>query len=135
MKPFFALIIVLLVFSACNKTEESIKSNPEALIGNWIVPEYNDSTTTFTRANSLMVDDYGISFQNYGKLLERKNAGWCGTPPITYADYEGNWSGNDSIININVSYWGGTAKLKWKIISLDNDHLTVIWLEQIYEQK
>lgn len=135
MKPIFALLILILSFSACNKTEESINSNPEVLIGNWILPEYNDSTTTYIRAFSLPENDYGISFQSNNKLIERRNSGWCGTPPIVYADFEGNWTGNDSIIYINVGYWGGTAELTWKIVSLNKQYLTIIRIEENYEQK
>ena len=135
MRSLIAFVVFILAFSACKKSEESINTNPETLIGNWVLPVYNDATTTFARANSLMDNDYGISFQNNGKLIERKNAGWCGTPPITYADYEGNWSGNDSIINIAVGYWGGTSEFTWKIVTLDNNHLTIQWIEQNDEQE
>ncbi len=121
----------ILTLIGCKKDE--IKLYPEGLIGNWISPEYNDSLVTFTRSNSLIDQDYGLAFKTGSKLVERKNAGWCGTPPITYADFEGTWAVSDSIIYISVGYWGGLAEYTWKLISLDSDYLTIARLEEKYQ--
>lgn len=65
-------------------------------------------------------------------FIERKNAGWCGTPPIAYADFNGSWAKNDSLIDITVDYWGGVANYHWKIISIDNNNLILCKLKEEY---
>jgi len=132
MKTKISLItlIIGLILISCGKekTQADIDSK---LIGNWINPSYNDTLVTFDRFNSLKDNDYGFSILFNGKFIERKNSGWCGTPPIAYSDYEGNWTQNDSIISITVGYWGGTVDYKWKIVSIDENNLTIISLENI----
>ena len=66
-------------------------------------------------------------------MIERKNIGWCGTPPITYGNYDGNWQEQESILNINTSYWGGSASYQWGVIS-DNNQLVVLRITEEYEQ-
>jgi hypothetical protein len=42
------------------------------------------------------------------KLIDLKNAGWCGTPPISDKNYEGTWESIDGkLIKINTEYWSG----------------------------
>ena len=69
---------------------------------------------------SLKKNAYGFGFKTGHSFVERKNEGWCGTPPVTLKDFQGTWAKHDSLIDINVPYWGGTAHYQWKIISLDN---------------
>lgn len=71
---------------------------------------------------------------NQRKFIERKNSGWCGTPPVSYSDFEGNWSINDSLLNVSVAYWGGLADYQWKIISLDDKRLTIVVVSQEYKE-
>jgi hypothetical protein len=103
-----------------------------SLVGNWINPIYIDTLVTFEWSEKLIENQYGISFQADNKLLERKINGWCGTPPITTADYNGTWMKNDSIINISVGYWGGTADYTWKIISITKSKLVISILKSDY---
>jgi hypothetical protein len=86
------------------------------------------------KSNKLKENEYGILFKSNGKLTERKNSGWCGTPPISYADFNGYWEEHNSIIEIKVDYWGGLADYQWKIISVDNDILTVYKISEDYNQ-
>lgn len=78
---------------------------------------------------------YCFGFKENGEFTERKNAGWCGTPPISYADFDGNWTINDSIVEINVEYWGGMAYYKWKIISLHEQQMSLIQIEINHEME
>lgn len=95
-----------------------------------MLPEYNDTVFTVDRSYSLIDNAYGFAFKSDGVFVERKNAGWCGTPPITYADFEGTWTVVDSKIIITVAYWGGTADYQWKIISIDSKELKIAVLSQ-----
>jgi len=123
------IFVISLVWTGCEKNmiteRETLEIDNRNLIGNWTGPEYTDTLVTYNKVELLPGDDYGFSFETENKFLEHKNAGWCGTPPISYGDYEGTWTRNDSILDISVGYWGGTIDYKWKIMDLDQDHLTV----------
>lgn len=125
---FFSVVIL----SACEETIEPRFNNSDPLIGSWINPHYSDTLWQFEKANTLQDDSPGITFKADGLLIERKNAGWCGTPPITYANYDGTWTRNDSLIRITVDYWGGKADYQWKIISMDDRTLTVYRVKDEY---
>jgi hypothetical protein len=126
-------IFIILAFSvSCEKSDDEKTMDVEQLIGHWINPVYTDTVLRFEKANSLKDNDYGISFKTDQVFIERKNSGWCATPPITYADFDGTWSRHDSILNITVGYWGGTADYQWKILAIDNNHLTIYRVHEEY---
>lgn len=127
---FFALIGILLF--ACSE-EDEIQTSAFEINGYWANGEYTDSIQTYYRTEQLADNQYSFGFETKGKFVERKNAGWCGTPPISYGDYQGSWSINDSIVQISVPYWGGTTDLEWKILSIDNQHLSFIVLKSDYQ--
>jgi len=129
------LIFLLFAFSliACEKNNENAAASNDDLIGSWFNPQYNDSIATFERSEGLVDNEYGFSFKEDNTFIERKNAGWCGTPPIFYADFDGTWTKNDSIIEITVGYWGGTADYTWKIVSIDESLLEIYVIEQEYQ--
>jgi hypothetical protein len=126
------ILLFVLILIACEKNNENQAANPDQLIGSWFNPQHNDSIVTFERSEGLVDNEYGFSFNEDKTFIERKNAGWCGTPPILYADFDGTWTKNDSIIEITVGYWGGTADYTWKIVSIDETLLKIIILEQDY---
>ena len=102
------LVIVSCFFSSCSKVEEK-KNLDGPLIGVWNYSDTKDNITVYTK-NTQFIEGNGIKFNSDGTLVERKNAGFCGTPPITYADYDGTWSKiNDTIIEMKAAYWGGTT--------------------------
>jgi len=118
---------------ACKKSDDIAVDDSNLLKGSWINPVINYSTLTYQRANSLNENEPGLAFKNEKFFMERKNAGWCGTPPIVYADFEGSWVQDDSIINITVDYWGGQAFYEWKIESLSKTQLTIIRISEEYQ--
>ncbi len=119
------IVILLSIFTAfaCEKNNET--SATELLIGCWINPQITDTCITFDKASQLKDKDYGFAFKPDGVFIERKNSGWCGTPPISYKDYTGTWIKNNSLINITVGYWGGSAEYQWKIIDVDANKLII----------
>jgi hypothetical protein len=135
MKKIYILIILLsaILFISCDSDNEVKMQDSDLLTGNWINPVAVDTLMKYERADTLKSNDYGFSFKEGQKFVERKNAGWCGTPPISYADFEGTWSVNDSVISITVDYWGGVANYEWKIINIDNNFLTVYVLKEEYQ--
>lgn len=128
------LLLSLFVFVACDDNNEN-NNSPALLTGYWVNPQITDSVTTYERSLKLKDNDYGMAFKSGGVFVERKNSGWCGTPPISYADYEGSWTENDSIINITVGYWGGLSNYRWKLIAVDDNALTVRLISQEFHDQ
>ena len=127
------ILLFALILISCEKENEQIISTSDLLIGNWINPEYEDTFVTYSKSQGLINDQYGFTCNSDLSFVERKNAGWCGTPPISYADFNGTWIENDSIIEISVGYWGGKVEYQWKIIQIDNQSLKVLQLSAEYE--
>lgn len=132
MKQIFTLLLLLLLAAACRKSDSIASDKNNYLLGCWVEPVYADSLVTYSRAQTLPEDGYGIVFQSDQQFIERKNAGWCGTPPITYANYTGSWSLTDSIVDIAVPYWGGGADYQWKLLSVDAHTLRVYTISAVY---
>jgi hypothetical protein len=134
---FYILLLCSMVYlSSCENDIELKSDNAELLIGNWVNPVYIDTLVQYTRAEALKEDDFGISFNPRNLLVERQNAGWCGTPPISYANYNGTWSKTGDIIKISVDFWGGKANYQWKVVAVDEKTLTVypVKSEYIYKE-
>jgi hypothetical protein len=135
MSKILAIAILLsTALISCQKLAEQVDTGNPELFGCWINPQYTDTLVTYTRADDLVVNQYGITFEPNNKLIQRQNSGWCGTPPIITADYEGIWHLNDSIVNFTVGYWGGTADFSWKIITLNIRKLAVSVIKSDYHQ-
>lgn len=132
MKPVFIAVFAILALVSCQKDEIPEMNQDKNLIGNWINPIYIDTLVTYEWSEKLIDNQYGISFMPGNEFTERKNSGWCGTPPVTTADYQGTWTKSDSIVNITVGYWGGTADYTWKIVSVTNRNLVISIIKAEY---
>lgn len=133
--PFLMFSLIGLMIVSCEKNDDNINTKSNPLIqGSWINPIYNDSTIILEKSNDLKSNDYGIAFNDNGLLVERKNSGWCATPPIAYSDFNGTWAIKDSVIQITVDYWGGKADYIWKIVSIDKYKLRIINRVEKYNQ-
>jgi hypothetical protein len=137
MKTFsiFAICTAFFVLS-CNRDNEAVSpieidyANP--IVGCWKNPTLQDSLWTFTRAQTIKSDEYALEFKMDNAFVEQKIAGWCATPPVTFAKFEGTWNKQDSILSIAVGYWGGTAIYKWKLKSNDSTHLVIVKISETY---
>jgi hypothetical protein len=128
MRYLFAILLIV-SFAACEKEEEkfTLKSSEDLLVGHWSDQQYRDTIEIFTRKVNLPEDEFGFSLYPDGSILERKNSGWCGTPPISYGDFNGTWSReNDSVVAVEVDYWGGKMKYKMEIRKLSETKLEVL---------
>ena len=134
MKNLIWLLFPLLLIS-CEKEQELLFQNSDELVGCWTDRVVNDSIMEFTKTESLKNNEYGFEFKPGQVFIERKNAGWCGTPPIAYADFEGTWQQQDSLLIITVDYWGGTADYKWEIISVDENSLKIYKMSEEYNNE
>lgn len=132
IKTLVTAILISIAFISCRKLADPVDTANSELIGSWIDPQYTDTLITYARSENLLKNQYGITFESNNKLIQRQNSGWCGTPPICTADYEGTWHSNDSIVNFTVGYWGGTADFNWKILTLDNRKLVIAVIKSEY---
>lgn len=128
MKTLFKAFLFpfIMVNIGCDNDNESIViDESDMLIGYWINPVYSDSGTTFERAKRFKNDAYGVAFLTENISLER-SSGWCGTPPLIFADFQGTWKRNDSIITITIDNgMAGQMDNHWEIKTLNEKRLTV----------
>ena len=123
-KIIFPLLSLAVLMASCKKDNTKIDNN-NLLLGTWSVSAYDDNTTVYDRSTAF-TDNYGYEFKSDGTVVERQNASGCGTPPITFADYTGTWSViNDTLVQIEIGYWGGITSYQLDIESVDDEHLRV----------
>ena len=132
MKRLLLLPLLALLFS-CEADLEMM--NMEALgdnvgiVGTWVEDEYLGDTLFLERMGAFDKEKYGFTIHEDGAFTEHKNADWCGTPPITYASFDGKWEAvSDSLLNITVAYWGGMMTYQIRIVSLTPDELAIRYL-------
>ncbi|MBL7906735.1 MAG: hypothetical protein JNL22_17070 [Bacteroidales bacterium] len=123
------LVALLMLLGSCEKETPETAVSEESLSGFWISPEYLDSMIVYQKADDFN-DGPGYEFKIGGSMIERKNAGWCGTPPITYDNYNGTYEllpdGNLEVVS---PYWGGIIRTRYQIISINQRKLTLRFLE------
>jgi len=124
---FNPILFVFLLVVSCDKNEEKIlMPTAESIAGTWIYEGFDNGISEYRRAYELDEDRPGWIFHINGKLTDRQNSGFCGTPPITYANFIGNWQvGTDSIVEMNSKFWGGDMKYKLEIVSVSTERLFV----------
>ena len=121
------LFLSLVIGASCNDDNDGITIDEnDQLIGSWINPISSDAELKFTRASALKKNAYGITFLQKSACVER-SSGWCGTPPITYFDYEGTWSRKGNIITITID--NGMEAIQWEIKTLNDDYLIIEMLQ------
>jgi hypothetical protein len=120
--------ILFIASMSLNDVHTTVKNQLE---GTWIYADWEDGGMVFQKGNDFAKDKGGIQFLENGKLIKRQNAGWCGTPPITYRNYEGTWEITpNSTVKISYAYWGGTMKEEWSVVKLNDQSMKIIVLEQ-----
>lgn len=120
---FSITLCTVLIFAACSDNIVSTGLSGD-LEGTWVFKSYENENYTLKRSFSLAEDKAGIIFFRDGKLIERKNIGWCGTPPVVYDNYTGNWyTESDNKLKISVGFWGGTETYKLEIVLLSESDL------------
>lgn len=121
---YTSILLVILCLFLCSCTKNNIKIDPDnLLVGYWNFAGNQNYASVYKRSSGFS-DNYGYKFNSDGTLIQRKNSGWCGTPPVSYADYSGNWSIlNDTLVHIMVDYWGGNESYYLDIESVTSDSL------------
>ncbi len=128
---FLAFLIVMILMVSCEKDLmelEALGSN-SAIVGTWIEDGQKGDTLLLQRNGAFDKEKYGFTINEDGTFIEHKNAGWCGTPPITYDSFDGTWEAvSDSLLDITVAYWGGVITYQMRIVSLDLEELAIRYL-------
>jgi hypothetical protein len=122
-KKYFLTLPVILILISCtdNPVNESVPKNLE---GTWVYRSYENDVFTMEKSLGLENENSGLVILSNGNLIERKNVGWCGTPPVVYDNYQGSWKSlTDKTLNITVGYWGGTENYTMEIVSLTSSLL------------
>ena len=126
-----AFLIVMVLMISCEKDFmelEALGSNA-GIVGTWVEDEYKGDTLFLERSGAFDKEKYGFTINDDGTFIEHKNAGWCGTPPITYDSFDGSWEAvSDSLLDITVAYWGGVMTYQIRIVSMDAEELAIRYL-------
>ncbi len=122
---YIILLIGITILVSCD-----VCSHPEVenyLYKTWV--KYDDNFSdpnTFRSAAKLDDNRYGFTIEPDGIFIERKNIGWCGTPPISYGNFDGNWKYvSDDTLEIIVDFWGGADTFKIEILSVNGSELKI----------
>jgi hypothetical protein len=124
------LMLGMILFS-CERDlpEAELLGDNREVIGTWVETEYASEVRWLERREELDPDRYGFTLRESGEFIEHKNGGWCATPPISYASFEGNWMVlSDSLLAITVGYWGGTMSYQIRLVSVEQDKLAIRYL-------
>jgi len=125
----FLMMMVLMVSCSKEFLEVDALGENAGILGTWIDNGYLGDTLLMYRAGNLDTEKYGFTLNEDGTFVERKNSGWCGTPPIAYDNFEGTWEiVSDSLLDITVAYWGGMMTYQIRIISVDSQELAIMYL-------
>jgi hypothetical protein len=118
------LIIVIAALNMQSKPVESKDFSDKF----WVHDHYNpdDGISTYIAKKSFDNEKGGLQFLKNNKLRKRQNEGWCGTPPISYEEVQGDWKKlSDSLIEIRYKNWSGKLIDTIKIISLTDKELII----------
>lgn len=129
-----SLLLIVFAFSSCvsnstNKTTDESKTakiTDKAIVGTWVNDSYKDGKAIYKKYSDFKSDQPGIQLNKDGTMIKRQNAGWCGTPPISYSNFNGTWKKiNKTTMTIRYEYWGGTAEEDLEIAELTKNTLAV----------
>lgn len=119
------IIFILLSFQSISSSSTDNTLHKTQIIGSWIFFEdvSNDTFFSIKKVKKLDHDKPGIVFKKNGKLIKRQNSGWCGTPPIAYANYDGTWELRKNTLSLKYSFNNGEMEEEWEIIERKNSIL------------
>lgn len=97
IKLSLLLLITLVLFTCYIFFRKS-----DAIVGTWIQSSRGKGVVEYNRNYFFDNQLPGIDFIRNGDLIIRQNSSYCGTPPISYSNFEGTWKRtSDSTIVLN----------------------------------
>jgi hypothetical protein len=122
---FLKLICIVFLISAFTSDQPPVKIDDE-LLGPWVYSGSKDELSLFKKKNKLEKNKSGIEFKADGKFVQRQNVSWCGTPPITYGNFDGTWEKNsDSTVLITYQYHNEIRREELQVFSLHKNRMIV----------
>lgn len=99
----------------------------DQMVGYWQVALRDGEITTYRRVKRFSKTKPGFEFMADGAMIRRQNSGWCGTPPISYKNYDGKWKVNsEGLVELSYAFWGGEMKEVWEVIEIDEKGFRVL---------
>ena len=127
MLILWGLSLGTLSVTAFKKIEKKRSKDP-VLLGVWINAQMHDDLIVYKRAIEFAEDKAGFKLLPKGRLIKRQNSGWCGTPPISYANKEGRWKLEKGRLVLTAPFWGGTNETTYQIIAVTEEEIQLKWL-------
>lgn len=121
MRKIAIVLVTVLGLISCSENNNLVVDPDNLLVGHWSKAEYKNEELILTRVGSLPDKEYGVSFVENGKFVER-TSGWCGTPPLSFFNIDGTWNISDETL-IEVSTQSYLGNFNWRIQSLTNKKL------------
>lgn len=127
MKKIVAILVIAFTIVSCNDNNENVEFNPNnLLLGHWKFEKNNFGEIIFVRTSSLPSEEYGVSFLENGKYIER-TSGFCATPPLSYWNVEGTYNVESDIIKVLKEEYPNS--FSWKIELLTNQKLVISYTQ------
>lgn len=117
-------LVVALCFSSCRSSDPAATQDP-SISGAWGLQSVDDESGTrvYTRLEALTGDRDGYCFGPAGLLLIR-DAGWCGTPPLSFSNHEGSWTReSEFVLVLSDQGWDAIRSCRLTILSLGEAEL------------
>ncbi len=114
-------MLVALCCVSCSSSDPASPSDP-AYSGAWGLESIDSESGTrvYSKLDSLSGDQDGYMFDSGGSLMVR-NAGWCGTPPLAFSNFEGSWVEEaDDILFLTYPHWDEMRDFRLVILSLND---------------
>ncbi len=131
MRNTLIKIILLLFISLIVACSSCTESQDEDVLHNVWVAQDEDfrNLKTLKSADEFDKNKYGFKILSDGVFIERKNSGWCGTPPIAYSNFYGAWEKlSEDTLEVVVEFWGGIEVYKMEILSVNEDELIINYI-------
>ena len=119
-------VLILLILPVTGAFDSAENKETGILFQKWVFVDSNEEGGRYESRPQWQEDQSGMEFMKDGTMVIRQNAGWCGTPPITYSNFSGTWTKiSKTELALEHEYWGGTIKSTLTIVKLNKKELLV----------
>ena len=118
------LLLILGFLFPMNSENNQALSLEDNIVGVWEMQYTEQNKMTYKKVKKLASDQGGIEFLADGTVKLKRNAGWCGTPPISYAEFTGTWKVEGKSLIYTYNYHKQDLKNELKFIEGNERELT-----------
>ncbi len=116
--------VAILCNVSCGSSDPTEPASP-SIYGAWgaVSTDQKTGLRTYERLAELTGRRNGYEF-NLGGSLVIRNFGWCGTPPLTYSNFEGSWQKEgDRILTLSYHELGVVQDFRLEVVALSASDL------------